>query len=60
MLLGVPKSFTCRHVGLESQGIWVVSVYVSMVLGYGDTGEYISLSMVEVVGGRLLVFIKCK
>ena len=33
-------------------GIWVVYVYASMVLGYGEIGEYISLSTVEVVGGR--------
>jgi len=37
----VPKSFTCRSVGSGTQGIWVVSVYASMVLGYGETGECI-------------------
>jgi hypothetical protein len=47
MPLGVPKSFTYRSVGSGTQGIWIVSVYASMVLGYGGTGEYISLSMVE-------------
>jgi len=35
---GVAKSLTCRS---------VVSVYTSMVLGYGGTGEYISLSTDE-------------
>ena len=33
--LGVPKFFTCRSVGLGTQVIWVVSIYASMVLGYG-------------------------
>jgi hypothetical protein len=47
MPLGVPKSFTYRSVGSETRGIWIVSMYASMVLGYGGTGEYISLSMVE-------------
>jgi hypothetical protein len=35
---------------LKSRGprrIWVVSVYASMVLGYGETCEYISYSTVE-------------
>ena len=39
--LGVPKSFTCRSVGSGSRGIWVVFVYASVVLGYGETGECI-------------------
>ena len=37
---GVPKFFTRRSVGL---GIWVVSIYASVVLGYGETGECIVL-----------------
>jgi hypothetical protein len=41
--LGVPKSFTCRSIGSESRGIWVGSVYTSVVLGYGETGECIVL-----------------
>ena len=45
--LGVPKFFTCRSVGLGTQVIWVVSIYASMVLGYGKTCECISLSMIE-------------
>jgi hypothetical protein len=40
---GVPKFFTCRSVGSGTQGIWVVSVYASVVLGYGETGECIVL-----------------
>ena len=39
--LGVPKFFTCRSVGLGTQVIWVVSIYASMVLGYGEIGECI-------------------
>jgi len=50
--LGVPKFFTCQSVRLGLEGIWVVSVYMSVVLGYGETGEYIFFSTVEVVGGR--------
>ena len=38
---GVPKFFTCRSVGSGTRGIWVVSVYASVVLGYGETGECI-------------------
>ena len=44
---GVPMSYACRSVGSKSWGMWVVSVYTSMVLGYGGTGEYISYSTVE-------------
>jgi hypothetical protein len=44
---GVPKFFTCRSVGSGIQGIWVVSLYASIMLGYGETSEYIFLSMVE-------------
>jgi hypothetical protein len=43
----VPKSFTCRSVGSGTRGIWVVSTYASMVLGYGGMGECISLSTIE-------------
>jgi hypothetical protein len=43
----VPKSFTCRSVGSRTRGIWVVFVYASMVLGYGEIDECISYSMVE-------------
>jgi hypothetical protein len=43
MLSGVPKSFTCRFVGSGTWGIWVVFVYASVVLGYGETGECIPL-----------------
>ena len=39
--LGVPKFFTCRSIGAGSGGIWVVSVYASVVLGYGEIGECI-------------------
>jgi hypothetical protein len=28
-------------------GMWVVSLYMSVELGYVETGEYISYSMVE-------------
>jgi hypothetical protein len=38
---GVPKSFTYQSVGSGPRGIWVVSVYISMMLGYGETGECI-------------------
>jgi hypothetical protein len=48
---GAPKSFTCRSIGSESWRIWVVYAYKSLVHGNGETGEYISLSMVEMVGG---------
>ena len=41
MLLGVPKFFTCRSIGSGIRRIWVVSVYASVVLGYGETGECI-------------------
>jgi hypothetical protein len=44
---GVPKFFTCRSVGSRTLGIQIVFVYTSMVLGYGETGEYISYSLVE-------------
>jgi hypothetical protein len=47
MPLSVPKSFTYRSVGSRTQGDLVVSTYASMVLGYGGTGKYISLSTVE-------------
>jgi hypothetical protein len=43
----VPKSFTCGSVGLGTQGIWVVIVYESMVIGYGEIDECIFYSMVE-------------
>ena len=39
VLSGVPKSFTCRYIGSGTQGIWVVSINASVVLGYGETGE---------------------
>ena len=38
---GVPKPFTCRSVGSGPAGIWVVFVYASVVLGYGEIGECI-------------------
>ena len=41
VLSSVPKSFTCRSVGSGTRGIWVVSMYASMVLGYGETCECI-------------------
>ena len=41
MPFGVPKFFTCRSIGAGSGGIWVVSVYASVVLGYGEIGECI-------------------
>jgi hypothetical protein len=44
---GVPKFFTCQSVGSGTLGIRIVSVYTSMVLGYGETGEYTSYSLVE-------------
>jgi hypothetical protein len=43
MLSSVPKSFTYRFVGSGTRGIWVVSVYASLVLGYGEIGECIPL-----------------
>ena len=57
--MAVHRAFGCaqvfylsiRRVGVP-EGFWVVSVYVSVVLRYGEIGEYISFSMVEVVGGR--------
>jgi hypothetical protein len=42
MLSGVPKSFTCRSIGLGTRGIWVVSVYASAVLEYEETDECIA------------------
>ena len=49
---GVPKFFTCRSVGSGTQGIWVVSVYASVVLGYGRIGECIVPFHGSGVGGR--------
>ena len=40
---GVPKFFTCRYIGSGTRGVWVVSVYASVVLGYGETSECIVL-----------------
>ena len=40
---GVPKPFTYRSVGSGPMGIWVVSVYASVVLGYGETSQCIVL-----------------
>jgi hypothetical protein len=42
MLSGVSKSFTCRSIGLETYGIWVVSIYASVVLDYEETDECIA------------------
>jgi hypothetical protein len=47
MASGAPKSMTCRSIGSATRGIWIVSVYASMVLGYREIGEYISYSTVE-------------
>ena len=49
---GVPKYFTRRSVGSGTQGVWVVSVYASVVLGYGETGECIVPFHGWGVGGR--------
>ena len=38
---GVPKSFTYGSIGSGTRGVWVVSIYTSVVLGYGETGECI-------------------
>jgi hypothetical protein len=35
---GVSKFFTCRSIGSGTGGIWVVSMYASKVLGYGEIG----------------------
>jgi hypothetical protein len=40
---GVPMSYACR----SPRGTWVVSLYMSMVLEYVETSEYISYSTVE-------------
>jgi hypothetical protein len=45
--LSVPKFFTCRSVGSGTRGIWVVFVYASMVLGYGEIVIALSLTMAE-------------
>ena len=45
--LGLPMSYACRSIGSESQGMWVVSLYMGVVLGHIGTGEYISYSTVE-------------
>ena len=42
-----PSSLPVDPWGQGPRGTWVVSVYPSMVLGYGETGEYIFLSTVE-------------
>ena len=34
---GLPMSYACRSVGSESRGIWVVSLYTGVVLGYTGT-----------------------
>ena len=44
---GFANMLACQSVGLESQRVWVVSMYANMVLGYGETGECISYSPVE-------------
>ena len=49
---GVPKPFTCRSVGSGPAGIWVVFVYASVVLGYGETVECIVPFHGWGVGGR--------
>ena len=41
MVLGVPKFFTYQSIVSGNREIWVVSVYISVVLGYGETGECI-------------------
>ena len=38
--LGFPMSYACRSIGSESRGIWVVSLYMGMVLGYMGTFGY--------------------
>jgi hypothetical protein len=48
MLLGTPKSFTCRSVGLgRPGGILVVPMYAGEMLGYVGAGECISCPTVE-------------
>ena len=37
---GLPMSYACRSIGSESWGIWVVSLYIDVVLGYMGTFEY--------------------
>jgi hypothetical protein len=49
---GVPKSFTCRSVGSGTQEMWIVFVYASVVLGYGETCECIVLVHGWGVGSR--------
>jgi hypothetical protein len=39
--VAVYRAFGC--VGSESGGIWIVSMYTGMVLGYGEIGECIVL-----------------
>ena len=50
--LGVPKFFTYRSVGSGTRGIWVVSVYASVVLGYGGISESIVPFHYSGVSGR--------
>jgi hypothetical protein len=38
--LGLSMSYACRSVGSESRGIWVVSLYTGVVLGYTGTFGY--------------------
>ena len=38
--IGFAHILACRFIGSESQGIWVVSLYTSMVLGYSGTFGY--------------------
>ena len=38
--LGFPISYACRSVGLESRGLWVVSLYTGVVLGCKGTFGY--------------------
>ena len=44
---GVPTFFTCRSVGSGTQGNLGSFCVCKHGLGYGETGEYISLSTVE-------------
>ena len=41
MLLGVPKFFTCRSIGLGTLGDLGSFLYANVVLEYGEIGECI-------------------
>ena len=40
---GLPMSYACRSIGSESQGIWVVSLYMGVVPGAREPSDMMEL-----------------